>query len=191
MEAVTTFDYDDPDDPGDDPLVPNENPTSLLYRVIRSGNTLDASGTEVPVEIETAYTYNEGGNITSISGPRPENLTEMAYDPVTGYRTAIRRYVEASTYLETTFSNFDSRGNPQTVTDPNGQPTTFLYDGHDRITHVTPPYSGPESATISFGYDAGGNLDRVDFPQDSYGNDYYLDIGYDDAARGHLVVSMP
>ena len=174
MEAVTTFDYEDPGDPG--------NPTSLLRKVIQSGNTLNASGSVVPVTNEIVFTYEADDRINTIAGPRPENFTEFVYDPVSGYRTAARRYLDGplSTYLETTFSNFDPRGNPQTVTDPNGESTAFLYDGHNRITEVTPPYSGPENATTSFGYDVHGNLTRVDFPQDSYGNDYYLDIGYDE-----------
>jgi RHS repeat-associated protein len=173
-DAKTTFGYDAPGDPVE--------ATSLLYGVSRSGNTLDEFGSIVSKTYETTYTYNADGKIETISGPREgKNFTRFVYDPVTGYRTAIRRYLDGdeSTYLETTFSNFDSRGNPQTVTDPNGQSTTFLYDDHDRITEVTPPYSGPESATISFDYDADGNLERVDFPQDSHEHDYYLDIGYD------------
>ena len=42
----------------------------------------------------------------------------------------MRRYLDGagSSYLETTFSDFDARGNPETITDPNGRETTFTYD---------------------------------------------------------------
>ena len=64
----------------------------------------------------TRFTYDADGRLTSESGPRAENYTEYLYDPVTGYRTAVRRYLDGagSAYLETTFSDFDARGNPET-----------------------------------------------------------------------------
>ena len=96
----------------------------------------------------------------------------------------MRRYLDgpASSYLETTFSDFDTRGNPQTVTDPNGRVTLFTYDGEGRVKTMTPPFSGGGS-TITSTYDVDGNLVRVDFPPDSFAQPYFVRMGYDGKNR--------
>jgi YD repeat-containing protein len=179
-DKVTTFDYDDPLDPGDDPDVPNENPSDFLFARIESGRTLSAGGSVVSVTATTRYTYDADGRVTSESGPRPENYTLHIYQGGTGYRTATRRYLNgpSSSYLETTFSNFDARGNPQTATDPNGDATLFTYDTAGRVKTMKPPFTGGDS-TITSTYDADGNLTRVDFPPDSFSQPYFVRMGYD------------
>jgi RHS repeat-associated protein len=178
-DRVTIFDYDDPLAPGDNPAVPNENPTARLHARTEQGSTLDAGGAVVAVSATTRFAYDEDGRVTSETGPRPENYTEHSYDS-SGNRTATRRYLNGpgSSYLETAFSDFDARGNPQTVTDPNGRITTFTYDTAGRVKTVTPPYAGGGS-TITSTYDVDGNLVRVDFPNDSFGQPYFLRMGYD------------
>ena len=182
-DRVTTFDYDDPLAPGDNPSIPNEDPTSRMHARIEQGSTLDASGATVAVSATTRFTYDAAGHVTSESGPRAENHTEHSYD-ASGNRTATRRYLDgpSSSYLETTFSSFDARGNPQTVTDPNGRITTFTYDAAGRVKTVTPPYAGGGS-TITSTYDVDGNLVRIDFPNDSFGQPYFVRIGYDTKNR--------
>jgi RHS repeat-associated protein len=182
-DRFTVFDYDDPAAPGDNPAVPNEEPTSRMHTRIEQGSTLDASGAVVPVSATTAFTYDADGHVLTESGPRTENHTQHLYDSA-GNRTATRRYLDgpASSYLETTFASFDARGNPQTVTDPNGRTTTFTYDAAGRVKTVTPPYAGGGS-TITSTYDVDGNLVRVDFPNDSFGQPYFLRMGYDTKNR--------
>ena len=96
----------------------------------------------------------------------------------------MRRYLDGagSTYLETTFSDFDARGNPETITDPNGRETTFTYDSAGRVKTMTPPYTGGDS-TITSTYDVDGNLTRVDFPPDSFSQPYFVRMGYDGKRR--------
>jgi YD repeat-containing protein len=180
FDKVTIFDYDDPLDSGDDPDVPNENPTKLLYARIESGHTLDAEGEEVAVSAKTQFTYDTDGRVTSVVGPRPENYTLYTYQSGTGYRTAVRRYLDGPTsgYLETNFSDFDSRGNAGTVNDSNGRVTEFTYDAAGRVKTMKPPFTGGDS-TITSTYDVDGNLTRVDFPDDSFAQDYYVRMGYD------------
>jgi len=182
-DRVTIFDYDDPLAPGDHPSIPNESPTSRLYARIEQGSTLDASGAVVPVSATTRFRYDADGRVLTESGPRPENYTEHVYDSA-GNRTATRRYLNgpASAYLETTFASFDARGNPQTVTDPNGRVTTFTYDAAGRMKTITPPYPGG-GTTITSTYDVDGNLVRIDFPNDSFGQPYFLRMGYDTKNR--------
>lgn len=177
---TTINDYDDPAAPGDNPLLPNQAPTSRLYSRTDQGYTLDASGAVVLAAYETDFTYDSLGHLTSESGPRVQNYTQHLYDPTTGYRTTTRRYFNgpSSSYLETTFSNFDSLGNPQTITDPNLQSTLYTYDTLGRVKTVTPPFTGA-SSTITFTYDIDGNLTRIDFPPDSFSQPYFLRLGYD------------
>ncbi len=180
----TIYDYDDPAAPGDDPLIPNQAPTTRLYAQTEQGYTLDASGAVVLASYTTSYTYDAADHVTSEAGPRPENYTTRLYDPVTGNQTATRRYVNgpSSAYLETTYSDFDTRGNPQTITDPNGRATLYTYDTLGRVLSVTPSFPGA-SSTIGFTYDVDGNLTRVDFPPDSLAQPYFLRFGYDTKNR--------
>jgi YD repeat-containing protein len=180
FDKVTIFDYDDLVDPTDDPGIPNEKPTEHLFTRIERGHTLDATGAVVAVEATTRFTYDADGRILTEAGPRPENFTEYEYDPTTGYRTAVRRYLNGSgsTFLETTFANFDARGNPETVTDPNSRATLFTYDTEGRVKTMQPPYTGGDS-TITSTYDVDGNLVRVDFPDDSFSDPYFVRMGYD------------
>jgi YD repeat-containing protein len=185
FDKVTIFDFDDPLDPLDDPMVSNENPTKHLFARVEQGHTLDATGAEVPVTATTLFTYDAEGRVTSESGPRPESFTQYLYQAGTGYRTAVRRYLDgpSSTYLETTFSDFDARGNPETVTDPNGRETELTYDSEGRVKTLKPPFAGGDS-TITSTYDVDGNLTRIDFPPDSFSQPYFVRMGYD--AKGRI-----
>lgn len=184
-DRVTTFDYDDPaDDPNSSS--PNTKPTTRVYKETLVGKTLNDVGSTVALIAARSFTYDSAGRLESITGPTSSNYTKFTYDS-SGYRTAIKRYVNgsSSSHLDTTFSNFDPRGNPQTVTDPNGRTTTFTYDLLSRVRTATPPYptsevSGPTTdPKITFTYDVDGNLTRIDFPDDSGSQDVFLKMGYD------------
>jgi RHS repeat-associated protein len=187
-DKVTTFDYDDPSDPLNNPLpAPNTRPTTHLFRKTVTGKTLDASGATIPLTATTQYTYNTSGQVTSISGPTTANYTVYTYD-TSGNRTGVQRYVNGpgSAHLDTTYSNPDVLGNPQTVTDPNNNTWSFTYDILSRVKTVKPPYPSSEGSgdpTIIFTYDVDGDLVRVDFPADTLGNAYFLTMGYDTKRR--------
>jgi hypothetical protein len=61
-EKITVYDYDDPNAPGNT-LVPNENPTTLIYRIIEKGFTLDAAGAVAAYEHTRSYVYNAKGQV--------------------------------------------------------------------------------------------------------------------------------
>jgi len=150
------------------------------------GFTLDATGGAVAFSDETSFEYDSEGRLTTTSGPRPEQHTEIDYDPTSGSRSAVRRYLDGpgSAYLEWTFSDFDAQGRPQTVTDPNGRETAFTYDLAGRVLTATPPDPGAASTTVTFAYDVDGQLTRIDFPPDSDSAAVFLRLGYD--AKGNL-----
>jgi RHS repeat-associated protein len=185
MDRVTTYDYDDPDAAGDT-SAPNENPTDRPHREILAGYTIDASGASIAFTDVTAYHYDAQGRLTAVVGPRAAQRTEIDYDAASGSRAEIRRFLDGSgsPHLTWTFSDFDDRGHPETVTDPNGRETLFTYDFVGRVKTATPPFEGPESATLTFTYDIDGNLSRVDFPEDSASSSVFLRMGYD--AKGNL-----
>jgi RHS repeat-associated protein len=188
---VVTDDYD-----ADLDATPNEEPTDRLHRLLVQGWTLDALGNQVAFTDTTVYGYDGAGRLTQIQGPRSAQLTEIDYDPATGSRSAVRRYVDGagSSFLQWTFSNFDAQGNPGAVTDPNGRATLFTYDGRGRVLTAKPPCevdpcTGADDTTVAFQYDVDGNLTKVTFPNDTAGGPVWLEFGYD-PAKPDLLLSI-
>jgi len=137
----TIFDYDDDGD-----TIPNESPTSLLFRVIKKGFTKNISMDIVPYEYITTFIYNGKGQILSIDGPLPGNgdTTSFAYDAPTGNLLSITRPLIGST----NFSNYDAAGQVGQVTDVDGQSKSFTYDGRGRIAVITNQADGSTSSVI-------------------------------------------
>ena len=133
----TIWDYDDDYDD-----IPNENPTTLLSRKIEKGYTHDSSGSVVPYEYITTYQYqpvtgpdDPRGLLSSVDGPRPGNgdMTIYTYNPTTGDLESITQPGVGTT----TFGNYDAAGNVGLTTDVNQVPTTYTYDGCNRLLTTT------------------------------------------------------
>ena len=181
----TVWDYDDDYD-----FFPNENPTGLLSHIIERGYTRNVSGTTVPFEYITTFTYNAKGQVMSIDRPLPgsDDTISFAYDTTTGDLLSITQPLIGST----TFSDYDAAGYLGKMTDVNGETKGFIYDGKGRITAITNDADGSSSAisydtagqptsvtdedsvTRSFDYDSNGRLSRV---TDVEGN--YIAYAYD------------
>ncbi|HOI95807.1 MAG TPA: hypothetical protein PK250_13970 [Syntrophobacter fumaroxidans] len=173
----TIFDYDDPAASGDDPAVYNESPTQLLYRRIEKGYRKVPEGTVASYEYVTALTYNAGGRVLSIDGPRSGtgDTTTFAYDATTSDLLSVTRPLVGATV----FSNFDAAGNPRKLTDVNGQEQTLVYTIRGRIKEIhnaadssvrTVTYNvaglpatrtDEDGVTETYAYDAYGNIRRV------------------------------
>jgi RHS repeat-associated protein len=186
-DKETIWDYD-----SDYDAIPNENPTSLVSRIVEKGFTRDESGSVVSYEYVTKYTYNSKRQVLSIDGPLAgtDDTTSFTYNPATGDLLSITRPLIGAT----AFTGHNAAGQAGTVTDVNGNSKTFIYDGRGRVTDIT--YSA-DSSTSSVEYNIAGlpdsktdeDLVPTTFAYDlSYGRlftrtdsqDNYIVYNYDD-----------
>jgi len=168
----TIFDYDDPAAAGDDPAVYNENPTKLLYRGIEKGYRKTVAGTVASYEYVTALTYDAGGQVLTVDGPRSGtgDTTTFAYDATTNDLLSVTRPLVGATV----FSNFDAAGNPRKLTDVNAQEQTFVYDARGRIKEI---HNAADSSVRTLTYNvAGFPATRTD--EDGVNESYTYDNNY-------------
>jgi len=145
--AFTVYDYDDPDDPGDDPNLQNENPTTLMHRYIELGWTKRVSTGEVyGLKKITRYYYNDYGQVIQIDGPRGDvsDVIGFGYDPASGDLLAKTEPLSGTTG----YSDYDDNGNVGAVTDVNNRQTTYTYDERNRIETVTQVGAGPGGTNL-------------------------------------------
>ncbi|WP_233609528.1 RHS repeat-associated core domain-containing protein [Corallococcus sp. AB049A] len=83
------------------------------------------------------------------------------------------------TALETQYANYDVRGNPRSVTDPNGIETTYAYE-EDRVTSIT-----TQGATWEYLYD-NGMMTAVHFPRGDYERFCYRGSGFGHCTSGWM-----
>jgi RHS repeat-associated protein len=195
-DKETIWDYDDD---GND--TPNENPTSMVHRLIERGFTLDASGSTVPYEYITSMTYNAKGQVTAINGPRPgdDDAVSYCYDSTTGNLAAMTQPHVGTT----AFAEYDDAGNLTLMIDPNGVETSFTYDGRNRLLTTTrngatastvytergkpDSVTDPAGRTLDFVYDAANHLERIVDPAGNFRHFQYDALG--NPAREALFVS--
>ncbi|RJP75074.1 MAG: RHS repeat protein, partial [Desulfobacteraceae bacterium] len=145
----TIWDYDDDYDG-----TPNEDPTPLLRKIIEKGFTLDSSGSVVPYEYVTTFTYYSNGQVQSIDGPiaGSYDTTGFTYDANGNLLTVTQPVIGTTTY-----SGYDAAGNPGAVTDVNGVTTSFnTYDGRNRLLSWT-----RNGITNTRSYNQSGNIGSV------------------------------
>jgi len=117
-----------------------------------------------PVSRTITYTYNVRGQVTSVDGPRADvaDITTLEYypnDPAEGLnRGMLKKTIDALGH-ETTYSQYNAFGKTETITDPNGVATAYVYDGLGRLTSKT-----TNGSITSFEYDALGNQTTVHLP---------------------------
>jgi len=111
----------------------------------------------------STYTYDSSGHMTGIDGPRMDvqDVTTYTYDSTTGFLTSMTQPIIGTT----TYSNQDPLGNPQTVTDPNNNVTTYTYDAIGRVSSVK---AAGDTASTQFFYisgsckSCGGGANKID-----------------------------
>ncbi|MFN7893902.1 MAG: hypothetical protein ACK5OC_26690, partial [Pirellula sp.] len=140
--------------------------------------TLDKAGrrktlTDSANQVMT-YTYNFYDQILSVKSPDPDAAGPLGY-PITRFeydqqgRLSSKRETtepyDNSTNSVTSFT-YDTNSNLKTVTDPNQNTTTYLYDGLNRVKsettkRVATGASTATDVTRGYVYDVAGNLTRT------------------------------
>ncbi len=139
----------------------------------------------------TTYGYDGNGNLNEITDPAG-NITTMTYDSTERVTSVTRVTNDQSLTGDVTHYSYTSgsAGSPNsgmtTVTDPDGNATTYHYDPSDRVTSVTDALGHTESATYNpesspmaltngltqvttLAYDTNNNLDAITAPKTSSG----------------------
>jgi len=116
-------------------------------------DTLSQLATQTHADNATiAYTYNDDGSVAAV---RDENHaianTFYSYDPAR--RLSSVKQTLGSGQITTSYA-YDFAGNLTSVTDPNGNVTTYAYDDFGRMLKQASPVTG----TTTYIYDAAGNL---------------------------------
>lgn len=110
------------------------------------------------------WTYNAVGHVLTADGPRTDvsDITTTTYydaaDPDLGKRGNVSSITNALGHV-TQVTAYDLNGNPLTLIDPNGVPTTLTYDARQRLTARQ-----VGSETTTYTYDGVGQLTRIAFP---------------------------
>ncbi|MDP3817115.1 RHS repeat domain-containing protein [Pseudomonas sp.] len=122
------------------------------------------------VERNWSYTYNSLGLIETANGPRTDvqDVTTYAYD-AQGHLTTVTNALGHITQL----ANFDSLGNPQSLTDANGVVTELTYSPQGWLASVS-----TAGSTTSFEHDAVGLITKV-----TRGDGSWLSYSWDGARR--------
>jgi len=127
----------------------------------------------------TTFSYAPGDYLTSITLPNGQSGLSAAYDPATNRLTSTTDGLGKSIGM-----SYNTAANTQTVTDRNGNATTYVYDQDGNIVQTTDALMHVTSSTYdnsdqklsdtdalgritSYTYDAAGNLR---FQKDSLGN---------------------
>ena len=118
-------------------------------------NTYDGSGNLLAQKDNTsgdtlAYTYNANGTIASQTDA-DGHTTSYSYDANGNQIT-----VTPPAPIGATTMTYDQLSRLKTETDGNNHTTTYTYDNEGRITHIA--YSGTPTPSISYTYDADGNV---------------------------------
>jgi RHS repeat-associated protein len=100
-----------------------------------------------------SYTYNSLGLIETADGPRTDvqDITTYGYD-AQGHLTTVTNALGHVSQ----FSNFDTYGKPQSLTDANGVQTSLVYTPEGWLASIS-----VSSSTTSFEYDAVGQVTKI------------------------------
>ena len=120
-----------------------------------------------------AYTYTTGGLLETANGPLTGSGDTIDYDyDANGYLTAVTN--ELGHVTDVTAVN--GRGQPTSITDPNGKVYTLAYDALGRLTSVTEELT--TDRVTAFEYDAIGQITKV-----TLGDGSFLSYTYNAARR--------
>ena len=161
--------------------LPDGKPVAVLCKQVEQATT-DANGsqgfaatldTSMPVRVRS-YTYNQYGQVLTVTDPRGYLTTYVYYsDSTSDHRVGDLMTATNAAGHVTTFNRYDGHGRPLQVTDAKGNITTITYDLRQR-----PLTSTTAGLTTTFEYDAAGQVKKVTLP-----NGAFTQLSYDAAHR--------
>ena len=125
--------------------------------------------------IVTAYQYDANGNATQkveAVGTPSARTTQFTYD-ATGNMLTSSVLADAVTAAATTIMTYDALGNATSVTDPEGNPTSFIYNQVGQVLTKT----DPRGNIWSYEYDVLGRLTKQKDPLRDTTLSYYDNVG--------------
>jgi RHS repeat-associated protein len=151
------------------------NSSEQLTQVTQTDTT--TTGTPYSTNGQTrtwAYTYDTFGHLLTVDGPLSGTGDTVTYTyDASGYLASITNELGQVT----TVTAVNGRGQPTSITDPNGVVSSLTYDSLNRLSSVTVDPSGL-AATTQFDYNVVGDITKITRP-----NGAYLQYTYDDARR--------
>lgn len=120
------------------------------------------------------YTYNEVGQVLTVTGPRTDVVDKTTY--VYDTKGNLSTITNAAGHI-TTLDNYDANGRVGQITDPNGVVTTLSYTPRGWLKQKVSTGDG-QSETTTYDYDNAGQMIKVTLPDNSS-----ISYTYDDAHR--------
>jgi YD repeat-containing protein len=140
---------------------------NLLSKTVQA--TSDATGAQglSPTLVGTAralgYTYNSVGQVLTVVGPRTDVVDKATYTYDSGGNLST---ITNAVGQVATLSNYDANGRVGLITDVNGATTTLTYSLRGWLTGKTVSV-GSTVETTTYGYDGVGQLTLVTLPDTS------------------------
>ena len=128
-----------------------------------------------------AYAYGTTGLLQSVDGPLAGTGDKVAYTyDTSGYVKTITDQVGHVTTVNTV----NGRGEPTSITDPNGIVTALTYDARGRLLTVAVDTASGAPATTTIVYDGAGDITKITEP-----NGAWQSFAYDDGLRLNKVTN--
>jgi RHS repeat-associated protein len=152
------------------------NSSGQLTQVTQTDTTSQTTPYSTNGQTRTwAYTYTStGGLLASVDGPLSGSGDTVSY---TYNSSGFLQTVTDQVGNVTTFTAWNGRGQPTSMTDPNGVVTNLTYDTRGRLLTVTADASGIAAVTTIV-YDGAGDITQITRP-----NGAYLQYTWDTARR--------
>lgn len=147
---------------------------NLFERIDANGQittyTFDAIHQLVAIHYEdttqdVAYAYDANGNLVQISDPT--GTTTLVYDPLD------REIQKTDMYGRVTSNEYDAVGNRTSLTYPDGNNVTYIYNDNDWLIIMVDPRNGQ----TGYSYEDDGQVRTVDKPNNTWESTVYDDAG--------------
>ena len=110
--------------------------TAKLTENGQGGGTPEINPYNTAAKTEIGFRLNKGGSITGLADSSGTIIYGYVYDSKGRLRRVIHPPSQAASGGSTTTFTYDSKGRPETVTDPNGTRVRLSYDAKNRVSEI-------------------------------------------------------